>query len=171
MISKKIEKAFNAQINAELYSAYLYEAMAMYFESENLGGFANWMNIQAQEELTHAMKFCAFVNERGGRVKMAAIEAPPAEWDGPTGAFGAVLNHEQKVSALINDLVDLAIAEKDHAANNFLQWFVAEQVEEEKSADEILQKAKRMIDAPGGLYMLDEQLAQRVFAPPTAEQQ
>jgi ferritin len=127
------------------------------------------MRIQTQEEVTHAMKIYDFVNERGGRVTLSAIDGPPTEWNSPLAVFEAVYKHEQKVTGLINDLVDLAIKEKDHATNSFLQWFVNEQVEEESSADEIVQQLKMMEDAPGGMFMLDRELGQRVFTPPVTE--
>lgn len=161
MISEKIQDAFNKQLNAETYSGYLYLSMAACFEACNLPGFARWMKVQAQEEMGHAMKFYAHINERGGRVKLDGIDAPPVEWDSPLAAFQAAYEHEQKVTAMINDLVDLAAKESDHAAGVFLQWFVSEQVEEEASADEIVQMLKRIQDAPGPLYMLDHQLGQR----------
>jgi len=169
MISKKMEKALNAQINAELYSAYLYLSMESYFQSLNLNGFANWMRVQTQEEVSHAMKIYDFINERGGRALLKGIEGPPTEWKSPLAVFEASYAHEQKVTGLINDLVDLAIKEKDHATNSFLQWFVNEQVEEEASADAIVQQLKMMEKAPGGLFMLDRELGQRVFTPPAAE--
>jgi len=169
MISKKMEKALNDQINAEFYSAYLYLSMEAYFESKNLPGFANWMRVQTQEEVVHAMKMYDYLIERGGRVVLNSIAEPQTEWKSPLVVFEAAYKHEQKVTGLINGLVDLSIKEKDHAANMFLQWFVNEQVEEEKSADEIVQKLKLMADAPGGMYMLDNELAQRVFTPPAAQ--
>jgi len=169
MISKKIQDALNEQINAELYSAYLYLSMDAYFQSTNLVGFANWMRVQTQEEMAHATKMYDYVNERGGKVTLKQIAGPPTEWESPLAIFEAVYEHEQKVTALINNLVDMAIAEKDHAANTFLQWFVSEQVEEESSADLMVQKLKLMKDAPGGLYMLDNELGQRVFTPPASE--
>ncbi|MBN2316021.1 MAG: ferritin [Sedimentisphaerales bacterium] len=168
MISKKIEKALNAQVNAELYSAYLYLSMESYFQSLNLNGFANWMRVQTQEEVSHAMKIYDFINERGGRTLLKGIEGPPTEWKSPLDVFEAAYAHEQKVTGLINDLVDLAIKEKDHATNNFLQWFVNEQVEEEASADAIVQQLKMMKKAPGGMFMLDRELGRRVFTPPAA---
>ena len=171
MISKKMEQALNDQVNAELYSAYLYLSMESYFKSLNLNGFANWMRVQTQEEISHAMKIYNFINERGGRVILKAIEGPQTKWDSHFAVFEAVYAHEQKVTGLINNLVDLAVEEKDHATNSFLQWFVNEQVEEESSADEIVQQLKMMKDAPGGLFMLDRELGQRVFAPPAAEGQ
>lgn len=166
MISKKMQEALNGQLNAELYSSYLYLSMAAYFLSLNMGGFANWMQVQAQEEDMHAMKFYNFINERGGRVVLKAIDGPPTEWDSPLATFEAVLEHEQKVTGLINDLVELALAEHDHATNIFLQWFVTEQVEEEDSANDVIQQIKMIGEAEGGLFMLDRELGQRTFTPP-----
>jgi ferritin len=171
MIGKKMEAALNGQVNAELYSAYLYLSMESYFKSLDLNGFANWMRVQTQEEIVHAMKMYDFINERSGRAVLKAIEGPPTQWDSPRAVFEAAYAHEQKVTGLINGLVDLAIKEKDHATNTFLQWFVNEQVEEESSADQIVQQLKMMEDAPGGLFMLDRELAQRVFTPPPAQGQ
>ena len=169
MISKKMEKALNEQVNAELYSAYLYLSMEAYFKSLNLNGFANWMRVQTQEEIAHAMKIYEFINERGGRITLKAIDGPLTKWDSPLAVFKAVYEHEQKVTGLINNLVDLAIKEKDHATNAFLQWFVNEQVEEESSADDMVQQLKMMEKAPGGMFMLDRELGQRIFTPPVAE--
>lgn len=169
MISKSIEKALNDQINAELYSSYLYLSMMSYFESVNLGGFATWMRAQTQEEIMHAMKMYDFVNERGGRVLLQAIDAPPSEWDSPLAAFEAAYAHEQLVTGRINDLVNLAMEEKDHATNAFLQWFVNEQVEEEASADNVVQNLKVAQNAPGALFIIDRELGQRVFTPPAKE--
>jgi len=170
MIKEKIQEALNKQLNAELFSSYLYLSMAAYFESINLKGFANWMRVQTQEELVHAMKFYNFIIERGGKAVLSAIEGPPTQWKSPLAVFEHAYKHEQKVTGLINNLVDLSIAEQDHATNNFLQWFVAEQVEEEASADEVVQKIKLIGDATGGLFMLDQELAQRVFTPPPTAQ-
>jgi len=168
MIGEKIQQAFNEQLNAELYSSYLYLSMSAYFESINLPGFAHWMRCQAQEEIVHAMKFYNFICERAGTVKLAAIDGPPTAWESPLKAFQDAYSHEQKVTALINNLVDLAVQNRDHASNNFLQWFVAEQVEEEASADKVIQSLKLAGDQGGGLFMIDRELAQRVFAPPPA---
>ena len=170
MISKKMEKALNEQVNAELLSAYLYLSMEAYFKSLNLNGFANWMRVQTQEEVAHGMKIYGFIDERGGRITLTAIEGPQTKWDSPLAVFKDVYKHEQKVTSLINNLVNLAIEEKDHATNTFLQWFVNEQVEEEASADQVVQQLKMMEKAPGGMFMLDRELAQRVFTPPTAEE-
>ena len=170
MLGKKIEEAFNGQLNAELYSAYLYFSMAAYFDSENLPGLANWMKVQVQEERFHVMKFYNHINERGGRVMARQIEAPPSKWEAPLAVFEAALAHEQKVTGLINNLVDLAAQEKDHAASSFLRWFVDEQVEEEKNATGIVGELKLVKDSPQGLFMIDRELAGRVFTPPaTAE--
>ena len=164
MISQNMVDAFNDQINAELYSSYLYLSMAAWLEEANLPGFTNWMKCQAVEELTHATKMFGYVSERGGRVLLTAIDAPPADWDSPLAVMEAVYEHEQKVTGLINKLVDLAIAESDHAANNFLQWFVSEQVEEEASANEYVSKLRLLGDHPGGgLFMLDSEMATRKF--------
>ncbi len=166
MISEKMQEALNGQLNAEIYSSYLYLSMAAYFQHINLGGFAAWMRVQAQEELVHVMKYYDFINERGGRVVLKPVEGPPAEWESPLAAFEAAYEHEQKVSGLINDLVERALEERDHASNIFLQWFVTEQVEEEDTANGVVQKIKLMGDARGGLFMLDQELGQRIFIPP-----
>ena len=163
MISKKIETAFNQQINAETYSAYLYWSMSASLEGMNLPGFANWMRVQAQEEMTHALKFYNHIIERGGTVKLTEIDAPPFQWGSVKAVFEGALEHEQKVTGLINDLMDLSIAEKDHAGNMFLQWFVTEQVEEEATAMDILGKLEIAGDTAGGLYMLDKEMAGRVL--------
>jgi len=168
MINKKMLDAINAQINAELYSAYLYLSMAAHFKTANLPGFANWMTVQVQEETMHAMKFYNYVLSRGGKVKLTAIDGPPISWKSPLDAFEYTYSHEQKVTGLINNLVNLAIAEKDHAANMFLQWFVNEQVEEEANADSLVQQLTMAKDAPGALLMIDRELAARVFTPPAA---
>jgi ferritin len=141
--------------------------MSAYFDSQNLTGMANWMRIQAQEELTHAMKFFDFVNERDGRVVLTQVGAPKTEWTSPLDVFEDVLAHEKKVTGLINELVDLSLTEKDHAANIFLQWFVTEQVEEEATASTIVDKLKLIGDTPVALYMLDGELGQRTLPSPT----
>jgi len=166
MIEKKIQDALNRQLNAELYSSYLYLSMSAYFESLNLKGFANWMRVQAQEELVHAMKFYSHICERGGRIILTSIEGPEARWNSPLHAFEHVLKHEQKVTGLINGLVSLSISKSDHATSNFLQWFVSEQVEEEASAEKIVQKLKMLGKDQSGLFFLDQELSKRVFIPP-----
>lgn len=169
MMNARIQEAFNKQINAELYSSYLYLAMSAYFASVNLPGFAQWMKCQAQEEVVHAMKFYDFIIERGGTVALSAIDGPATSWESPLNAFEEAYAHEQKVTGLINGLVDLAIEEKDHASNNFLQWFVAEQVEEEDSADGVVQSLKLAGTQGGGLFMIDRELGKRVFTLPAGD--
>jgi ferritin len=164
-----MEEALNYQLNRELYSGYLYLAMAAYFDDQDLPGFANWMRIQAQEELSHAMKFYDYLVRRGGRAVMDAIEAPENEWESAVAVFEQVYQHEQMVTGLIHKLVDLALEISDHATNNFLQWFVAEQVEEEESSSGVLHKVKMASQSRSGLYMLDQELGQRVFHPPAEE--
>ncbi len=168
MLSEKMAQALNKQLNAELYSAYLYLSMAAYHYSINLNGFANWMTVQNQEETMHAMKFYHFINERGGRIRLDTIDKPATTWSSPLEVFEETLKHEEKVTGLINNLVDLAIAERDHASNAFLQWFITEQVEEEASANEIIQNLKLAGNDPHALFMLDRELATRVFTPPAA---
>ena len=168
-ISDRMVEALNRQINAEIYSAYLYLSMAAYFDSIGLKGFANWMRVQWQEELMHAMKLYDYVVERGGRVKLYAIEEPPSEWDSTLAAFEHTYEHEVNVTKRIHELVELAMQEKDYATYNMLQWFVAEQVEEEASASEIVEKL-RLIGSDGrGLLMIDRELAARQFTPPQEE--
>lgn len=166
MLSDKLQKALNDQLNAELYSSYLYLSMNAYFKSVNLDGFANWMYQQAQEELMHAMKFYDFINQRGRRVLLTNIEAPPTEWDSPLAVFEDTLKHEQKVTGLINTLMETALGEHDHATTIFLQWFVTEQIEEEENVDNILKQLRLLGDDKGGLFMLDRELSSRVFNPP-----
>jgi ferritin len=166
MLKENVQEAINEQINAELYSAYLYYSMAAYFESISLKGFSHWMRVQALEEMTHVHKLFSYVNDRGGRVLVKPIEAPPTEWDSPLAVFEETYAHEVQVTALINKLMDFAVAESDHASCQFLQWFVAEQVEEEASVDEILQKLKLVDKSEGGLFLLDQEMDKRIFVLP-----
>jgi ferritin len=166
MLSTALEDAIDKQVNAEIYSSYLYYSMATYFDSLSLKGFAHWMRVQALEELTHAHKFTAFVADRGGRVHLQPVDGPPAEWESPLAAFEAVYAHEVKVTGLVNRLMDLALEERDHATVNFLQWFVGEQVEEEATADDVVQKLRLVDRTEGGLFMLDRELDKRTFALP-----
>jgi ferritin len=161
MISDRMQKALNGQLNAEIYSSYLYLSMNAYFKSANLDGFANWMNAQAQEEMMHAMKFYDFIHQRGGRVLLAAIDTPPTDWDSPLSVFEDTLQHEQKVTGFINELVEIAMEERDHATQIFLQWFVTEQVEEEESVGNVLEQLKLLGDARQGLFLMDRELALR----------
>ena len=168
MLSEKMQDALNRQLNAELFSGYMYLSMSSYFKSINLDGFAAWMHVQAQEELMHAMKFYDFIIQRGGRALLAQVDAPPSEWPSPLAVFEATLAHEQKVTGLINDLVEVALSERDHATQIFLQWFVTEQVEEEENVGGVLEQLKLMGDATGGLFMIDRELAKR-GSPTTSE--
>ena len=169
MLSQKMQKALNGQVNAEMYSAYLYLSMSAYCASQELPGFASWMRVQAQEEMVHAMKFYDFIIERNGRAVLAAIEAPPPEWDSPLAVFENVYAHEQKVTGLINDLVSVTVSEKDDATKDFLQWFVDEQEEEEESADAVRRKVAGAGDAREKLLTVDHELGQRTFHPPASE--
>jgi ferritin len=166
MISKKMLAAINDQINFELYSGYIYLAMAADFRDKGMNGFANWMEIQNKEETFHGMKMYDYLAQRGGRIELKAIGQPPKTWKTPLAAFEHALEHEQVVTARINKLVDLALAEKDHASANFLQWYVNEQVEEEANVSEIIGQLKMAKDAPNLVFMLDRELGQRTFTPP-----
>ena len=169
MLSKKMQEALNKQVNAEAYSAYLYQSMSAWAASQGLKGLANWMDCQAKEEMIHAFKIYNFIVERNARVTLTAIDGPPTEWDSPVAVAESVLAHEGKVTGLINGLADLAIEEKDQATRSFLNWFVDEQAEEEASANDLVDKLKLAADSPGGMMMIDRELAQRVFTPPPAE--
>ena len=162
MLSKKMVKELNKQINAEYFSSYLYLSMSGWFESNGLSGFANWMRLQAKEESFHAEKIFDYVHERGGRVILAAIEKPESKWQNPLEIFKAALKHEEMISGCINDLVNVAIDEKDHATNNFLQWFVAEQVEEEATAGGIVDKLNLIGKDSAGLFALDIEMGKRI---------
>jgi ferritin len=161
MLSKAMQEAINEQIKNELYSGYLYLSMAAYFESQTLPGFARWMRVQDTEERMHAMKFFDYVLDRGGMVTLKPIAGPPTEFEGPLQVFELVLDHEKKVTAMIHKLYDLALKEKDYATQVLLQWFITEQVEEEKNATQVIEKL-RMVDAKchGGL-MLDHEMGKR----------
>ncbi len=161
MISKTMEQALNKQVNRELYSAYLYLAMSSYFETVNMKGFAKWMRVQAKEEQVHALKIYDYIIARRGTVSLLDIEAPKAKWSSAGKVFDEVYSHEQKVTAMIHGLVDLAIKEKDHATFEMLQWFVKEQVEEEEHASEIVNQIKIVGDIVGHLFYLDHQLGKR----------
>jgi ferritin len=161
MLSKTLQNAFNDQINHELSSSYLYLSMAAYAESLNLPGFANWLKIQTKEESGHAMKLYKFVNERGGRVELQKIEQPPLEFKSPTALFEEVLKHERKITVLINKLYEVALKEKDYAAQVLLHEFITEQVEEEASASAILETLKMAGEKGHALIMMDRQLARR----------
>lgn len=165
-MKKKMEKALNAQVNAELYSSYLYLAMESYFQSISLTGFSSWMRGQVQEEMFHGMKIYDYIHERGGKVQFEAIAKPETTWKSPLAAFEHVLAHEQKVTALINDLIDVALEVRDHAAKAFLDWFIVEQVEEEATVGEIVDRLRLIGEDSSGLFFLDSELSKRVFTLP-----
>ncbi len=167
MIDERMAEAINEQINAELYSAYIYYAMASWLEDQGLGGMARWMKAQTQEELFHADKFFDYVCERGGRVALAGIEGPPTEWESAAGVFAHAYEHEQYVTGRINDLMSLAIELEDYASVNFLQWFVEEQVEEEDNTSTIAEQVA-MVEGTGQMLMLDREMGARVFTPPAS---
>jgi ferritin len=165
MLTPKMQKALNTHLNEEFYSSYLYLSMAAYFEAKNLKGFANWFRIQTQEEHVHGMKFFDFILQKGSKVTLSQINTPKIEWKDIKEIFSDTLKHEQKITGLINKLIEIAMQEKDFATNNFLQWFVTEQVEEEANVEEIIQKIEMIGDNKSGLYMLDNELGARVAAP------
>lgn len=168
MLKKSIEKALNEQINAEIHSAYLYLSMSAYFQAQGLTGYANWMRVQFQEEMAHGTHIFDYVCERGGRVQLSPIAAVEVEFNGITDVFEKALAHEQKVTALINNLVDIAQQESDHATRSFLQWYVDEQVEEEANAEQILNNLKLINGEGQGLLMMDRELQARAFVDPFA---
>jgi len=161
MFSTKVQDAMNDQIQRELESAYIYLSMAAYFDSSNLPGFARWMRVQFQEEQAHAFKFYDFIYDRGGQVMLQAIPQPPIQFQSPLDAFEKALAHERKITGHINDLYALAVEEKDYASQILLQWFVEEQVEEEKSAGDIVDMLGRIGDSYHPLIMLDRELGRR----------
>jgi len=163
-MDQKVEEALNDQIHAEFYSFYLYLAVSSWFKTIHLDGFAHWMHVQAQEEFGHAMKLVDFLNERGGAVRLEALDAPPAEWDSPTAASRAVIDHERYISGRINKLVDIATEARDHASTVLLHWYVGEQVEEEATADTLYHQVEMVAGSPHGLLMLDRELAARPAA-------
>jgi len=167
MLSNNMLSALNKQINKEIYSAYLYMSMSAYSQYTGLKGFANWFMVQYNEEMEHAMKIYTYVNDQGEQVKLMAIDEPPVEFDSPLDMFEKTLDHEKFITKSINELVDIAIAEKDHATVIFLQWFVTEQIEEEGNDNDIINQLKLVGDNGNGLIMLDRELGSRVFTPDT----
>ena len=161
MFNKNVQNEMNKQVQRELESAYIYLSMAAYFEAMNLPGFANWMRVQFQEEQAHAFKFFDYINDRGGRVVLEAINQPPIEFKSPIDAFEITLAHEEKITGHINDLYALATRENDYASQTLLQWFIIEQVEEEKSAGDILNSLGMIGENYTALLMLDRELGQR----------
>lgn len=170
MLKDNVQEALNKQANAEFYSSYLYLSMSAYFHSVNLNGFANWMRVQAQEELVHAIKVFDFINGRGGKVTLMTVKNPTTEWPTPLAAFEEAYKHEQYMTQLINDLDKLVTENGDRATSIFLQWFITEQVEEEATANDVVQKLKLIDGAPNGLFMIDNELGQRTFQMPSSSQ-
>ena len=167
MISDKMTQALNEQVNREMYSAFLYMAMSAHCNQEGLKGFANWFMVQYHEEMLHAMKFYEYIQRQGAQVKLATIKEPPATFESPLDMFTKTLAHEQYITQSINDLMELAIAEKDHASQIFLEWYVTEQVEEEENDNDMIAQLKLIKDNPQGLMMLDRELAGRMATVPT----
>lgn len=165
MINKRLETELNKQLNAELYSAYLYLSMSAYLSTKNLPGFSHWMKIQFEEEQAHAMKLFQYILDRGGKVDLLEIKSPKKEWNGILDVFENIANHEAHITKLINNLVDIAWAEKDHATVNLMQWFVNEQVEEESTVSDLFDQLKLIEGQGAGLFMLDREARQRVFVP------
>jgi ferritin len=161
MLSKTIHKVLNDQITHEFYASYLYLSMAAYFETQNLPGFARWMEVQSEEERQHAMKFYNYVNDRNDSVELQAIAQPPSEFQSPLDVFEQALQHEQKVTGLIHRIYEAALKENDYATQAMLQWFINEQVEEEKSASQIIERLKMTAGEPSALLMLDHELGAR----------
>ena len=160
-MTEKMLKALNEQLNREMYSAYLYFAMAAYFDDLNFEGFSSWMKAQAEEEVGHALRFYNYIYDRNGRVELKEIPQPPKEWGSPIEAFKAAYEHEQFISKCINELAALAEEEKDYSTRSFLEWFINEQVEEEASVKKILDKLRFAENSPQILFMLDRELASR----------
>lgn len=161
MIGKAMQDAMNEQINKEFYSSYLYLSMAAYFEDKNLTGFAHWMRLQAEEEREHAMKFYNFILDAGGQVKLKGIDAPETEWKSNLVIAEQVAEHEAKVTASIHNLYEVALKEKDYAAQVMLHWFISEQVEEEKNAQELVAKLRLIEERGTAVLMLDHRLSKR----------
>jgi ferritin len=167
MISKKMEAALNTQINNEMYSAYLYSAMSADCAFKGLKGFANWFMVQYHEEMLHAMKFYEYVIKMGGKINLLPIKEPPAEFKSPMDMFTKTLAHEQFITKCIGDLVELAVKEKDHATEVFLQWYVTEQTEEEENDNDIIAQLKLIGTDTAALYLLDKEKAARMTTVPT----
>ena len=160
-MNQKVQDALNEQVNAELHSAYIYLSMSAHFEEQSLSGMAQWMRLQAEEEMEHAMRIYDFVHARGGRVILEAVEGPPTEWGTPVSIFEAALAHEKKITGMIHDLYALATEEKDYPAQSMLQWFVDEQVEEEDNVGNVVDQLKMVSDDLPGLLLMDRELGAR----------
>jgi ferritin len=163
MISDAMQDALNKQLNKELYSSYSYLAMAAYFEAESLPGFANWMTVQAREEVDHAMKIYQYLNDVDARVELDAIPKPPSDFGAPLRLVEQILDNEKEVTTAVHNIVGLARKEADYATENFMQWFVMEQVEEEANAKQLIDDLNLVADAPHSLFMMDRQLMQRQY--------
>jgi ferritin len=161
MLSEKLQQTMNEQIKNELYSAYLYLAMSAHFDAATLPGFARWTRMQAAEEQEHAMKFFDYIIDRGGRVELMALDKPPKDFGEPLEVFKEILAHEKKVTAMINKLYEVALTEKDYAAQTMLQWFLTEQVEEEKNASQIVDQLQMAEDHKGILINIDHHIGKR----------
>lgn len=168
MIKKEVLDAINEQINAETYSAYMYLSMAAYFEEMGLSGFSNWMKVQYQEESAHALKFFNYITERGGKVILKAVAQVPVDFNGIVDVFEHTLKHENNVTDMINNLMNIAVAASDHATQSFLKWFIDEQVEEEANVERILATLKLINGEGNGVFMMDREMSQRVFVDPNA---
>lgn len=166
MINEKVGKVLNEQVNKELYSSYLYLSMSAYFSDLGLLGFANWTRVQAQEELAHATFIYDFLIDRGEKVILTSIDAPPHNWNGPLNVMAEILKHEVYVTSLINNIVTVAEEVKDRATMSYMNWFIDEQVEEEANAQDIISKLKLIGDDKSALYLLDKDLSARVFVQP-----
>ncbi len=167
MIGKMVEEAIIKQINEEIFSSYLYLSMQADLAEKNLTGMSSWMHVQYQEEIAHMLKFFNYLIERNGKVKLTQVETPKQEWKSVLDIFTESLNHEQHITSKINELYDIALAEKDHATVSFLKWFIDEQVEEEANFTDILGKIKMVSNSTEGLFMMDKELGTRVFVDPT----
>ncbi len=161
MLSERILNALTTQLNHEQYASHLYLAMSAYFLDQNLPGFAHWMRRQVEEESFHALKIFDYIELRRGRIVLKAIAEPGLEWDSPLAAVEAAFKHEQKISAGVNAIVDICREERDYATENFLEWFVGEQVEEEAAIDLVVQKLKKVVDSPSAMFILDNEMEQR----------
>jgi len=170
MISPKMQSAINEQINKEFFSEFLYRSMQAYFASQDLDGFATWMDVRCQEEHFHAMKFFNYLIDRNGKVELKAISQPAIDFDSPLQAFSEALKHEQFITESINTLMDVAIKENDHASKSFLQWYIDEQVEEESNVGKVVTRLKLIGKDPQALFILDNELGQRVYVPPVMTQ-
>lgn len=167
MASQRVLDALNNQLQMEFFSEYFYISMEAYFADNNLDGFANFFNVQAREERDHAYKIFNYIGRAGGKVVLQGIEQPKTNFESPLDVFESALEHERLISNSIHDLVDLAISEKDHTTSSFLRWFIDEQSEEEESMEKIVRKLRLLKNDPAGLLMIDQELAQRTYIPPT----